>query len=460
MNARQIAADVNLGRASARECAEAALGRIARASAMNAIVTMDVERTMAAADAVDQRIRSGQALPLAGVPVVVKDNIWVEGWRVTQGSRLFGDFVAPRSAIAVERLQSAGAVIVGIGATSEFACKGVTTSPLFGPTRHPLDPALTPGGSSGGPAVAVAAGPAPLALGTDAGGSSRRPPAHVGVVGFKPSYGAIPYGPGFAEPCHGVSVMAPIGGCVDDVRLAFAALAGPDARDPESIVLSQPRKAPRDSRIAWSPRLGLDVAVDDEVAQGLDAAVERLRRAGFDIEDRDPVWPAAATEDAIMPLQHAGLAALYGEAFRREPGLFDSDIGKQIESGLARSGVDVARALDASRQIAFAFGVFFRDVDILLAPTVPCAAWPLDLPGPPMIGGRPATPRAHAVFTPFVNHARIPAISVPCGRTAQGLPFGMQIIAARGQDLSLLEFAAAVEAGVRVEPEFGRRRES
>ena len=139
-------------------------------------------------------------MPLAGVPIIVKDNIWVEGWRITQGSRLFAEFIAPRDAIAIERLKKAGAVIVGIGATSEFACKGVTTSPLFGPTRHPLDPDLTPGGSSGGPAAAVAAGLVPLAIGTDAGGSSRRPPAHVGVVGFKPSYGAIPYGPGFAEP--------------------------------------------------------------------------------------------------------------------------------------------------------------------------------------------------------------------------------------------------------------------
>jgi aspartyl-tRNA(Asn)/glutamyl-tRNA(Gln) amidotransferase subunit A len=183
-DARQIASLVNAAETSATEIAREALDRIEAASDLNAVVTIDPVRTLREAAEVDRRARSGEAMLLAGVPVVIKDNIWVGGWRVTQGSRLFADFVAPRDAIAVERLRTAGAIVVGIGATSEFACKGVTTSPLFGPTRHPLNTDLTPGGSSGGPATAVAAGLVPLAIGTDAGGSSRRPPAHVGVVGF------------------------------------------------------------------------------------------------------------------------------------------------------------------------------------------------------------------------------------------------------------------------------------
>ncbi|MHC2790975.1 Asp-tRNA(Asn)/Glu-tRNA(Gln) amidotransferase A subunit family amidase [Bradyrhizobium liaoningense] len=150
-SAHEIAADVAAGRTSAIETAKAALARIEAAKALNAVVTIDPARTLADAAAVDDRLRAGEAMPLAGVPVIVKDNIWVGGWRVTQGSRLFCDFIVPHDAIAIERLRRAGAVVVGIGATSEFACKGVTTSPLYGPTRHPLDPALTPGGSSGGP---------------------------------------------------------------------------------------------------------------------------------------------------------------------------------------------------------------------------------------------------------------------------------------------------------------------
>ena len=176
---RDIATAVASGRMTATETACSTLDRIEAASELNAVVTIDRERTLAEAAAVDRRVQAGEPMPLAGVPVIVKDNIWVGGWRVTQGSRLFADFIAPQDAIAIARLRHSGAVIVGIGATSEFACKGVTTSPLFGPTRHPLDPSLTPGGSSGGPATAVAAGLVPLAIGTDAGGSSRRPPALI-----------------------------------------------------------------------------------------------------------------------------------------------------------------------------------------------------------------------------------------------------------------------------------------
>jgi len=445
-SAREIAADVTAGRTTAVETAKAALGRIEAAKALNAVVTVDPERTLADAAAVDARLRAGETMPLAGVPVIVKDNIWVGGWRVTQGSRLFADFIAPRDAIAIERLRSAGAVVVGIGATSEFASKGVTTSPLFGPTRHPLDPALTPGGSSGGPAAAVAAGLVPLAIGTDAGGSSRRPPAHVGVAGFKPSYGAIPYGPGFAEPFFGLSVIAPIAADIADIALAFEAMAGSDPRDPDSAVIAKEVGDVAGLRISFSPRLGLDVAIDDVVADGLVSAVDRLSAAGLRIMQHDPVWPTGATEDAIMPLQHAGLAALYGDAFRKDPTIFDPDIAKQIERGLSWSGAEVAGALVASAAVANAFAAFLTDVDLLLTPTVACVAWPLTQLGPDMIGGRPASPRGHAVFTPFVNHARLPAISIPCGTDPRGLPFGLQIVARRGQDRTLLDAAQRIEA--------------
>ncbi|PWC51655.1 amidotransferase, partial [Azospirillum sp. TSA6c] len=174
--AAAIAEAVRTGRSSARAETEAALARIASGNpALNAFVSVDEAEALAEADAVDRRLAAGETPLLAGVPVAVKDTIWVAGRRVTQGSRLFADFHAPADAIAVERLRAAGAVIVGMTNSSEFACKGVTTNPLFGPTHHPQDPSLTPGGSSGGPAVAVAAGLVPLALGTDAGGSSRRP---------------------------------------------------------------------------------------------------------------------------------------------------------------------------------------------------------------------------------------------------------------------------------------------
>lgn len=447
MNLRDMAASVTGGQTSAVDLARAALERIEAAKDLNAVVTIDAGRTLADAAAVDRRIAQGEAMPLAGVPVVVKDNIWVEGWRITQGSRLFAEFIAPRDAIAVERLRKAGAVVVGIGATSEFACKGVTTSFLYGPTRHPLNPELTPGGSSGGPAAAVAAGLVPLSIGTDAGGSSRRPPAHVGIVGFKPSYGAIPYGPGFAEPFFGLSVIAPMTRNVADAALAFEAMVGVDARDADSIGI-EGGTAASPPRIAFSPKLGLDVPVDAVIADRLEQIVDQLRRGGVHVTRRDPVWPQGATEEALMPLQHAGLAALYGAQFRQDPGQFDPDIARQIDRGLSWTGTDVAAALGASVAIKNAFAAFFDDVDLLLAPTVPCVAWPLNQLGPAMIGVQEVTPRAHAVFTPFINHAGLPAISIPCGRDESGLPFGLQIIARRGRDRLLLRAAERIEQAI------------
>lgn len=447
-----IAADVLAGRSSAMAEVKACLERIAALNpALNAFVTVDPDKALAAAQAVDRRVAAGERPALAGVPVAVKDTIWVAGRRVTQGSRLFADFIAPTDAIAVERLTAAGAIVVGMANSSEFACKGVTTNPLFGPTRHPLDPRLTPGGSSGGPAAAVAAGLVPLALGTDAGGSSRRPPAHVGAVGFKPSFGAIPYGPGFAEPFTGLSVMAPIAREVGDIALAFAALAGPDPRDPDSAVIAEPDGRPPETlSVAYSPRLGLDVPVDDEVAAAVERAVERLAAAGCRIVRGDPVWPAAATETALMPLQHAGLAAIHGDVFRRDPGLFDPDIAAQIERGLSLSGAEVAAALALGAEVARAVAGFFGDCDLLLCPTVPCVAWPFDRLGPETIGGRAVPPRAHAVFTPLFNHARVPALSLPCGfgrggSGRDGLPVGLQIVGPRGADRRVLAFAAFAE---------------
>jgi len=392
-------------------------------------------------------IAAGERLPLAGVPVVVKDVIWVRGCRVTQGSRLFEHFVAPADAQPVQRLRQAGALPIGMANSSEFACKGVTTNLVYGPTRHPADPVLTPGGSSGGCAVAVAARLAPLALGTDAGGSSRRPPAHVGVVGFKPSQGAIADAVGFPHAFPGLSTPAPMAASVADTALMFEALAGEDPADPRSFAL--PGSGPIEPgavRVAYSPRLGMDVPVDADVAARVQDAAERLERAGFRVERADPPWPPGAGDDALFPLQHAALAALHGEAWKADPGRFDPDIGRQIERGLACTGVEVSAARELSWQIALAMAAFMQRHDVLLSPTAPCVAWPLERLGPAEIGGVPVGPRGHAVFTSFANHAGVPALSLPCGTGRDGLPVGAQLIAARGRDRFLLAFARVLEA--------------
>jgi aspartyl-tRNA(Asn)/glutamyl-tRNA(Gln) amidotransferase subunit A len=294
----------------------------------------------------------------------------------------------------------------------------------------------------------VAADLVPLAIGTDAGGSSRRPPAHVGVVGFKPSYGAIPYGPGFAEPFFDISVIAPIARNVADAALAFEAMAGADPRDADSVSVESDGQSSPDLRIAFSPTLGLDTPVDPTIAERLKAGVEHLAKTGLPSVRCDPAWPPGATEEALMPLQHAGLARLYGDAFQKNPAQFDPDVGRQIERGLSLHGADVISAMGASSAIRTAFAAFFREFDLLLTPTVPCVAWPHTQLGPTMIGGTKASPRAHAAFTPFVNHARLPAISIPCGCDGSGLPFGLQIIAGKGRDRMLLRAGMLIEAAM------------
>jgi len=451
LDAQRIAAGVNRGELDPAQVLASFEQRITQRNAqLNAIVGGRSDGLDADLRHLQQRLKAGERPPLAGVPIVVKDVIWVEGRRVTQGSRLFADFIAPHDAIAIERLRRAGALIVGMGNTSEFACKGLTTNLVYGVTRHPLDPRLTPGGSSGGCAVAVADGMAPLALGTDGGGSSRRPPAHVGVVGFKPSWGAVPDSIGFPHAFNGLQVIAPIARHVGDAALLFEAIAGEDRRDPDSVALAPvDERVLRRPRIAYSPRLGLDVPVDADVDAAMHAAVERLLRAGFDIETADPVWPAGVDEAALAPLQHVGLAHLFGTAWHEDAARFDPDIARQIERGLAWSGAQVAQAREAGRQIALTLAQFFTRFDFLVCPTTPCVAWPHDRLGPATIGGVAVEPRGHAVFTPFINHAMAPAISLPCGTGRDGLPVGLQLIAARGLDRTLLQVAGAIEQALQ-----------
>lgn len=433
--ASRIATDVRAGRSSARaECA-AALDRIEAARALNAIVATDRDLSLREAAAVDARLAEGADLPLAGVPIVVKDLVWVAGRRITQGSRLFADHIAPRDADVVARVKGAGAVVVGIANTSEFGCKGITTNPLHGPTLHPLDPRLTPGGSSGGCASAIAAGLVPLAIGTDSGGSSRRPAAHVGCVGFKPGAGTVKSGPGFPTLDIGLDALCPMAADVADARLLFETMAPGTAE----------RAAAR-PRLAVSPSFGMDAPVDPEIAAMLDAAVTALEAAGLPVERRDPHWPEGADPAALMPLQHAMLADLYGPDFERDPGLFDADIAAQIDAGLRLDARAVSRALRLSAAVRAALDAAMDGLDALLTPTAPCFAWPHTALGPERIGGWPVGPRGHAVFTPYLNHAGMPAISLPMGKGRDGLPAGLQVCGPRGTDLALLDLAGRIEA--------------
>lgn len=430
--ARDIAAQVQRGDVTPQNALAAAISRAEdRNPAINAICLMnpDADRE---ADNVARLLEAGETLPLAGVPVLIKDNIWVKGLRIAQGSKLYADHIAPEDAEAVMRLRKAGAVILGIATCSEFACKGATLSPLHGITRNPIDLALTSGGSSGGSVSAVAAGIVPLALGTDAGGSTRRPPAHTGLCGMKPTQDLIPYGPGFDEPVWGISVICPIAREMGDLALAMSVLAETEMSHAHDLAL------------AVSADFGTGQALDADVAQNFETVCATLKSRGVTLAKADIDWNGIKGHD-IQPLQYAGLAHLYGEVWGKTPELFDPALGEQIEKGLKLSGAEVAAAHQVSHQMRNSLRRALDRYGFIATPTTPCAAWLAELNAPETIAGKPALPRDHAAFTPQINHAGVPALSIPCGTNGEGLPLGLQIIAPAGQDAQLIALAQRLE---------------
>ncbi|MES2534204.1 MAG: amidase [Pseudomonadota bacterium] len=447
--ARDIARQVAARAVSAGEVAQSQCERVARLEPqLNAFADFDPAVPLAAAREVDARLAAGEQLPLAGVPFTVKDNLWLGGRPATFGSKVFADFVAPRDAWAVARLRALGAVPLGVTNCSEFACKGNTATPLHGETANPWDLQRTPGGSSGGAVAAVASGLGPLALATDAGGSVRRPAAHTGLVGMKPTLGRVPNPWGFDDPNHLLSVVGQIGRNVEDVAFMLDALTAWEPADtlscpafavPDAMAaLKQPL---RPLRLAWSPQLGCGLAVDADVQATLEAAVDRLRSAGWQIETDDPAWPPEAREYPLIALQQAGLAQRFGDIWRRTPEMLDPDIGAQIELGFAISGTRVTELLKLREEFHASFTRFFARYDALLCPVSPVEAWPLGRLGPAEIGGLPAGPRGHAAFTPIFNYGGVPALSLPCGTGRHGLPVGLQIAGPRFADALVLQLA-------------------
>lgn len=448
LHAREIVHLIESAQASAHEVALSVCHQVTRINPrINALIDFDEGAVLQQARAVDARLASGEYLPLAGVPVSIKDNIWIGGRHASFGSRCFEEFVAPRDAWCVQRLRACGAIILGSSNCSEFACKGVTSNLLHGETLNPWNPDCTPGGSSGGAVAAVAAGMGPLALATDAGGSTRRPAAHTGLVGMKPTLGRIPHPWGFQDPNQSLSCIGQVGRDVADVSLLTRLLFGFQAADLYSVpgIEQLNMGAEGSRRIAYSADLGLGYRLDDEVRAVLENVMEQLAGAGWQIEEVAPEWPDEIRHVSLMSLQHAGLARLFGERQAQHPELFDPAIAAQIEAGRHVSGQEMAACLMLRERIVACLAEFFSRYPLLFCPTVPVEAWPHDLIGPQCIGGQPAGPRDHAVFTPLFNFGGVPALSLPCGFGRHGLPLGLQIVGARYADFMIMNTAQVVE---------------
>ncbi|WP_270935940.1 amidase [Falsiroseomonas oryzae] len=413
---------------------------------LNAVVTTDLPGAEAAADAADARRRAGAALgPLDGVPFTVKDNLFVGGMRATWGSRLFADHVAPADDLCVARLRAAGAVMLGKTNTPEFALAAHTSNEIFGATRNPWDATRVPGGSSGGAAAAVATGIAPLALGTDAGGSIRLPAAHCGVTGFRPSVGLIPRLHGFPPLALDFQAIGVMTHRVRGVRMAMEVLAGPDARDRASLAFGGLRAA-TPGPLAIRLSLGAPGAtVDPEVAGLVHDAARVLAGLGHRVAEGPMPHDGASLVSIRSVLSSAGVARVVA-AHPGWEGLVTPAIRAAAEKGLGIPAAQYVAALDALADWRAATAAAMQGVDILATPVCPVPAWPIEAPTAGGAPGMPAGPPDAVAFTAFANAMGWPAISVPCGLTKTGLPVGLQLVAPYGEDHQLLALAEAYQS--------------
>ncbi len=415
---------------------------------LNAVVAFDQEGARLAAQGSEARWRRGEALSqLDGVPLTVKDNIRLRGLRTTWGSRLLAEYVPPDDELPVARLRAQGSLIIGKTNVPEFTLQGYTRNPLFGTTCNPWDLRLTPGGSSGGAVAAVAAGLGPLAIGTDGGGSIRRPAAHTGLVGLKPSTGRVARANGLPVILHDFEVVGPIARTTGDAALLFAAIAGPDPRDRASLAFRS-GAAPIDpepsrQRVLYVPRIG-DSPVDREIAAHVAEAALNLEVLGHVVEEGEAPFDTAAVDSIWGVVGPAGLAWF----LRDYPGWEDvvQDGMRQIAAhGAALQAADYVDALENVTRMRAELAQSFARFDVILTPCIAALPWPADKTHPEHIDGKAVGPRGHAVFTAFANAGGLPGISIPCRSSRSGLPIGFQLVGRYGSDELLLSLAAQYE---------------
>lgn len=431
------------------EVAKDALARIERFEPdINAFVVRDDSVALAMAEASQARWLKGDPLgPLDGVPVTIKDNIAVAGWPMRRGSALASDAPSPEDGPAAARLREAGAVFLGKTTMPEYGWKGVGDSPLSGITRNPWNTGTGPGGSSSGAAACAALNLGCIHIGTDGAGSVRIPAAFTGVVGLKPSYGRVPAWP--ISTMGFLAHLGPLTRTVTDTALAMKVIGQPDERDMTAMTNRPPdyvdglKGGVRGLRVAWSPQLGLDVPVDPEIAALTRAAAGAFTELGAVVEEAEPGF--ADPIETLTTLWAAGAAlALRGvdaqARDRMDAGLVAvAELGERIPASAY-----VEALLNQRNALALQMARFHARYDLLLTPTLPLPAFAVGR-NTPADGGYGEDWTRWTPFTYPFNITQQPAVSVPCGLTAAGLPAGLQIVGAFGKDALVLRAAAALE---------------
>jgi len=467
LSLRELVDALRARRASAREVAQAFLARV-EASPLNAFVDVRPELTLAQADAADARRAAGEDGPLLGVPIAHKDIFVTRGWRSTAGSKMLADYVSPFDATVVERLAAAGAVCLGKTNCDEFAMGSSNENSHFGPARNPWDPSAIPGGSSGGSAVAVAAGLAPVATGTDTGGSVRQPAAMCGVTGIKPTYGRVSrYG--MIAYASSLDQAGAFGRDAADCAAVLSAIAGFDPRD--STSLERPSEdfgrsldAPLDGLRVGVPaeffgeglapdvRAAIDAALATLAALGAKSVPVSLPRTRLAIPAYYVIAPAEASSNlsrfdgvryGYRAPHYGDLADMYAKS--RSQG-FGAEVKRRILVGtyvLSHGYYDAyyLQAQKLRRLIAQDFAAAFRDVDVIAGPVSPTVAW--------NIGERVDDPVRNYladIFTLPASLAGLPGMSVPVGFGERGLPVGLQLVGNYFAEARLLNVAHRFQA--------------
>jgi aspartyl-tRNA(Asn)/glutamyl-tRNA(Gln) amidotransferase subunit A len=461
-SASELAREVRGRRLSPVEIAETLLARIGAVNGgINAFVHVNEDLVRRRARDLEAAVMRGEALgPLHGVPYSIKDLTAVAGLPLSLGLAALRGNIAQSSAVIVQRLEGAGGLLLGKTNTPEVGYYGSTDNHLFGPTRNPWNRGRVAGGSSGGSAAAVAAGLGPLAEGSDGAGSVRIPASCCGVFGMKPSLGRIPQTltlSRFTTSTH----HGPLARTVEDAALMMSVVEGFHASDPLSLPpsgidwLAELEKDVRGWRVGWSSNLGFG-HVDPEIREVCARAVRAFEELGCVVEESCPRWgdPEEAMWKGLWVPGYAAANDLLGAASL--DGLIDAELIELLREGAAQPALATARAEVFRTQMWDTLVDWFGSFDLLVCPTLCVEPFEVGRFAPAHLDGQPLSRRLLGWFLtyPFNMMSPVPAVSVPCGFTAAGLPVGLQIVGRPRDDGAVLRAAANFE---RARPWFGRR---
>lgn len=381
--------------------------------------------------------------PLCGIPIAVKDLYYTKGIRTTGGSKFFENFVPDEDAFVIEKIKKAGAQIVGKTNTHEIALGVTNNNPHFGACRNPWDTSRIPGGSSGGSAVAVAAGMASAALGTDTGGSIRIPASLCGVTGLKPTYGRVSLR-GILPLSWNLDHAGPLTNTVEDAALMLQVMGGYDPEDPASFKTlpgdfsSHMRDTVSGRKVALATGAFVEEITDPEITKATRDAAQVLEREGAEIEEVNiDFLREAALSNGIMTQSDA--AAFHRERLKEHPERFGADVRQRLETGAGFTSSEYALARRTQAEVKRRCELLFEDYDVLILPTTPITA--------PILEGENAIERARLLtrFTSPFNLTGLPALSVPCGFTTEGLPVGLQIVSRAWNESGVLRIGYAYQ---------------